>query len=121
MTATGNVSRATHRAVVELATGYLQQSGLAVLARPYSERISDAIAAPIDGDVRGLENVFVNVTSRLTHRLDLDLAAARMGADIARKDVGLFIQWRQARSVGDAYAVMSLRDLAKLLGGTPPP
>lgn len=122
MTATGNVSRATHSAVVDLATTFLSQSGFEVTPRPYHERISDTLAdGPIDGDVRGLPGLYMNVTSRLTHRLDRDLDRARIGADLARQPVACFVQWRGDRSVGDAYAVMSLRDLARLLGGTPPP
>jgi hypothetical protein len=121
MTATGNVSRATHHAVVDLATNYLSQSGFDVTPRPYHERISDTLAdGPIDGDVRGLEGVFMNVSSRLTLKLHTDLDRARMGADIAGKPVACIVQWRGDRSVADAYAVMSLRDLARLLGGTPP-
>ncbi|MCI9856775.1 hypothetical protein [Microbacterium proteolyticum] len=120
--ATGNVSRATHAAVTDLVTGFLGQAGFDVRSRPYHERISDTLAdGGIDGDVRGLQDVFLNVTSRLTHRLDLDLDRARVGADVSGKRVACFVQWRASRPVAESYAVLSLRDLARLMGGTPPP
>lgn len=120
--ATGNVSRATHAAVTDLVTGFLDQAGFDVRSRPYHERISDTLAdGGTDGDVRGLQDVFLNVTSRLTHRLDLDLDRARVGATVNGRAVGAFIQWRASRGIGDAYVVMDLRSFSRLLGGTPPP
>lgn len=122
-TAVGNQSRAIHRAVTDLVTTYLDQSGFeGVSARPYHRRISDALTADLTaGDVRGLEGVHMLVTSRQTHRLDVDLDRARVGADVSGQAIACVIQWRGDRSVDQSFAVLSLRDLARLMGGSPPP
>lgn len=125
--ATGNTSRALHHGVAQLVASFLSDSGLPAHPKPYvprSARISDGIAADLvngpDGDVRGLDGLYMNVTSRQSFRPWEDLDRARVGADITGRPVGLFCQWRSGRSVGDSIVVLSLADFAKLVGGTPP-
>lgn len=128
MTAAGNASRAMHHGVSQLVAAYLADAGFPATAKPYVPRgpkISDALAADLengpDGDVRGIDGVYMNVTSRQDFRPWDDLDRARVGADITGRPVGLFCQWRSGRPVGDALVVMSLADFSKLIGGTPPP
>lgn len=128
MTATGNVSRALHSGVTQLVASYLSDSGLPAAPRPYvapRAKLSEALAAEWehdhDGDVRGVADMFVNVTSRQSFRPWEDLDRARVGADIAGRKCAAFVQWRSGRSVGDSIVVLSLADFAKLIGGTPPP
>lgn len=125
--AVGNVNRGVHNAVVQLVASFLDDAGLSAAPRPYvapSAKLSDALAAEwahgVDGDVRGLDGIYVNVTTRQAFRPWDDLDRARTGADIMHRPVGLFIQWRSGRPVGDALVVLSLTDFAKLIGGTPP-
>ncbi|WP_154096516.1 hypothetical protein [Microbacterium testaceum] len=127
MTATGNVSRALHSGVVQLVSSFLHDAGLPAAPRPYvapSAKLSDALAAEwahgVDGDVRGLDGIYANVTTRQSFRPWDDLDRARTGAHIMGRPVGLFIQWRSGRSVDDSIVVLSLTDFAKLIGGTPP-
>lgn len=124
--AVGNVNRAMHRGVVQLVSTFLDDAGLPATAKPFVARgskISDALAVDLengpDGDVRGLDGIYMNVTSRQDFRPWDDLDRARVGADITGRPVGLFCQWRSGRSVGDSIVVLSLADFAKLIGGKP--
>lgn len=129
MGAFGNASRGIHHAVTQLVAGYLADSGLAVEPRPYKAthgmKLSEALAVEFDddlaGDLRGLEDVHGVVSSRGDrYRLAEDLGRARVGADVAGKRTALVIQWRGGKPVSEAFAVLSLADLARLLGGEPP-
>jgi hypothetical protein len=123
-TAVGNQNRSVHAAVTDLCVLYLEQSGFAgVAAKPYREKISDALGDDdlAQSDVRGLHGVHLDVRSRLRHRLDVDMDRARVGADINRQPVAAFVQWRGSRPVSDSYVVMDFRSFVALLGGTPPP
>ncbi len=127
MAAVGNVNRGVHNAVVQLVSAHLADSGLPAFPRPYVDpraKLSDALAADLehahDGDVRGLDDLWIGVTARQSFRPWEDLDRARVGADITGRKLAAFVQWRAARRVGDALVVMSLDDLARLLGGDPP-
>ncbi|WP_307486764.1 hypothetical protein [Microbacterium trichothecenolyticum] len=126
--AIGNVNRAMHRGVVQLVSTFLEDAGLPATPKPFLARgskISDALAAGLenglDGDVRGLDGIYVNVTSRQDFRPWDDLDRARVGADITGKPVAAFCQWRSGRSVGDSLVVLSLTDFAKLLRSSSTP
>ncbi len=127
MTATGNVNRALHNGVTQLVASFLTDAGLPAESKPYvprSARISDAIGADLengpDGDVRGIDGLYLNVTSRQDFKPWIDLDRARVGADITGKPVAAFCQWRSGRPVCDALVVLSLADFAQLVGGSPP-
>lgn len=127
MTAVGNTNRGTHAAVTTLVASFLEDVGVPAHAKPYvprSSRISDAIAADLengpDGDVRGIDGLFLNVTSRQDFRPWIDLDSARTGADITGKPLAAFVQWRSGRAVGDSIVVLSLTDFAQLISGSPP-
>ncbi|KTS91724.1 hypothetical protein NS183_02905 [Microbacterium testaceum] len=129
MGAVGNASRGIHAQVVAMVAHYLSDSGLQVTPRPYKAaqnmRLSEALAAMDDdlgGDLRGLADAFAVVSSRGDrYRLAEDIARARVGADVAGKQTAIVVQWRGGKPVSEAFAVLSLADLARLLGGTPPP
>lgn len=124
----GNASRGIHHAVTQLVAHFLSDSGLAVEPRPYKAtnglRLSEALAAMDDdlgGDLRGLDDAYAIVSSRGDrYRLSTDLARARVGADVAGKRTAVVIQWRGGQPVSEAFAVLSLADLTRLLGGNPP-
>lgn len=127
MDVVGNVNRGVHHAVAQLVASYLADAGLGTTPKPYVPRgskISDTIAANlengVDSDVRGLADVFVNVTSRQDFKPWIDLDRARIGADLTGKPLAAFCQWRSGRPVGDALVVLSLADFAQLVGGSPP-
>lgn len=124
--ATGNTSRALHHGVAQLASAFLADAGLPATPKPYvprSARISDGITADLengaDGDVRGIADLYLNVTARQSFRPWEDLDRARVGADITGRKLAAFCQWRSGRPVGDALVVMSLSDFAQLIGGKP--
>lgn len=125
----GNASRGIHHQVTTMVAHFLADSGLPVEPRPYKAthgmKLSEALAVDFDddlgGDLRGLHDVYGIVSSRGDrYRLSTDLARARVGADVAGKGTAVVVQWRGGQSVGEAFAVLSLRDFARLLGGTPP-
>lgn len=126
--ATGNVNRALHGAVSTIVAGYFADSGLDATARPHmprGSRPSGVLAAEFEhgaeGDVRGVDDVWIGVTSRQAFKPADDLDRARTGADVTGRTTAVAIQWRSGRPAADAYALLSLRDLVRLLGGTPPP
>lgn len=122
MSAHQNQNRATHAAVVELASAYLAGCGLPTEARKYHERISDALADPhaLAGDVRGVPGVFVKVSTRRTAAPWAALADAQTGAQLTGVPVGAAVSWRSDRPVSEAYVTMSLAAFAVLVGGDPP-
>ncbi len=78
-------------------------------------RISDGLTDTIVPDVEIGSDIWIDTTSRLRHRFSMDLDAARTSADLARRDVAVLVQWRAGRPPEDSYAVLSVRDLTKLL------
>lgn len=109
----GNKSRATHAAVVDLVAGYLDSKGIAATAHHRPAKLSDAVG-DIQPDVSA-EGIALNVTSRLQHRLSIDLDAATDTARLSESPVGAFVQWRGDRPVDQSYVVMSLGTLAALI------
>lgn len=122
MTAYGNANRATHAAVVELASAFLSSCGLPTEPRRYHERLSDALADPhaLAGDVRGVPGVFVKVSTRRTAAPWAALSDAQTGAQLTGVPVGAAVSWRSDRAIEQAYVTLSLRDFAVLVGGSPP-
>lgn len=130
MGAIGNASRGIHHQVTSIVAHFLADSGLPVTARPYKPaehlKLSEALAASFDddlgGDLRGLADTYAIVSSRGDrYRLAEDLGRARVGADVTGRRLALVVQWRTGTPVSEAFAVVSLRDLAILVGGDPPP
>lgn len=120
----GNASRGIHHQVTTMVAHFLADSGLPVEPRPYKAthgmKLSEALAVDFEddlgGDLRGLDDVYGIVSSRGDrYRLSTDLTRARVGADVAGKGTAVVVQWRAGQPVGEAFAVMSLTDLAKLL------
>ncbi|WP_295844882.1 hypothetical protein [uncultured Microbacterium sp.] len=129
MGALGNASRGIHAQVTAMVAHYLSDSGLPVEPRPYKSthgmKLSEALAVELDddlgGDLRGLDDAYAIVSSRGDrYRLSTDLARARVGADVAGKRTAVVVQWRGGQPVSEAFAVLSLADLTRLLGGNPP-
>lgn len=125
--AVGNTNRALHHGVAQLVSTFLADAGLPAVPRPYaapraklSEALSDEWEHGAGGDVRGLDGLYVNCTSRQDFRPWVDLDRARVGADITGKPVAAFVQWRSGRPVGESLVVLSLADFSKLVGGSPP-
>lgn len=87
-------------------------------ARPYAPRkVSEALDNPGMGDVTGLPGIAVLARSARTLRFseDLDRADA-IAADREDPDaLGVLVQRRQGREIGEAYAVMTLDTLGELL------
>lgn len=115
----GNTSRATHQAVVDLTRMYLGERLDGLTSRPYSRRAADDLD-DLGADVRGIPNVYLDVSARIRHDLAGDLDSARRGADIAGAGVAAFIQWRAGTGIENSYAVLSLADFRKLLAGEYP-
>lgn len=119
----GNRNVALHSAVRELVSRYLETRGFETTARPRQAKISSSLNGEVRPDVSGVPGVFLDVTSRGTHRLSVDLDAARSGADVTGDPVAAFVQHRAGRPIAEAFAVLSLSDFATLLRGDhrPPP
>lgn len=115
----GNRNVSVHHVVRELVSRYLETRGFATTARPRQAKISSALDGGVRPDVSGVEGVFLDVTSRGTYRLSLDLDAARSGADVTGDRVAAFVQHRAGRPISDAFVVMSLADFATLATPTP--
>lgn len=123
--ALGNANRGVHGAVTQLAAMYFRSAGFeGAQPRPYRAKISDDIESGVlRPDVEGVEGVHVRVSTRGDSlRLGGDLDATRRAAALnARGDVGVLVQLRKGESpISEAFAVLALADLARLLGGSTP-
>jgi len=109
----GNRHRSRHTAVVGLVHAYLDAQGIAATANRRPARISDAL-----DDVRpdiDAEGLALTVTSRTEQRLSVDLDTALATARLSGAGAGALVQWRATRDISEAYAVLTLADLAKLI------
>lgn len=119
-TPTGNQSRKLHQAMRELVAAFLSGEGFDAVASPVHTKISTAIDAGLQPDVVGLEGIWLDVSARGAHRLSVDLDSARATASMAGYGVTALIQHRSARGVDEAFAVLTLGDLAKLARAAAP-
>lgn len=111
---TGNQSRRLHQAMRELVAFFLAGEGFDAKAKPVHTRISSALEYAMVPDVDGLPGVYLDVSARGSHRLSTDLDNARESATIAGYPVTALVQHRGGRGIDEAYAILTLADLAKL-------
>lgn len=113
----GNRNRSVHVAVRDLVALYLDAEGIAATPKRTPHGLSDSLGDDaLDPDL-SLAGMDLNVTSRLTHRLSDDLDAVTRAAAIRGVPVAGFVQWRGDRPVEQAYAILPLSGLAKLIRG----
>lgn len=119
----GNQNRVIHAAVRDIVANYIGTQGLDVTAKPYSRKISEGLEHALAPDVAGLPGVHLDVSSRLTHRLSIDLDSARRAGSINGADVSAFVQYRPERDPGESFVVLGLDQFCHLLRGDriPPP
>ena len=113
--APGNRNAATGAAIRELIALTLSRHGVPAQPRRHLAKISTHLGDAVMPDVEVGGGVWIDTTSRLRHKFSIDLDAARTAADLAGRDVAVLVQWRGGRPPEDAYAVLSLLDLSKLL------
>jgi hypothetical protein len=110
----GNRNVALHQAVRELVSSYLETRGFDTTAKPHETTISESLGKGVEPDVLGLPGVFLDVTSRGTYRLSVDMDSARAGADVTGHRVAAFVQHRAGRPIEESFVILELRDFATL-------
>lgn len=115
MVAFDNRNASTAAAVRELFAATLSGLGVPATARPRPQRISSGISDEPLPDIEANSALWIDAHSGQRHRLAEHLDAARTSADIAGRAVAVTLQWRPSRPAEEAFAVMSVRDLATLI------
>lgn len=115
--AAGNQNRAIAVVVRELIASYLDREGFDAVAKPYQPRISDSLDHTFAPDVAGLPRTHLDVSSRLTHRLSIDLDGARRAGAINGAEVSAFVQYRANKDISESFVILGLDHFSKLLRG----
>lgn len=110
----GNRNIALHSAVRELVASYLRTRGFDTTAAPRDPTVSAALARGIRPDVAGIAGVYLDVTSRGTYRLSVDMDSTRAGADLTGHPVAAYVQHRAGRPIQQSFVILELGDFATL-------